>query len=121
MKRMVAWSVLCLMLISGVHAEEEGHYFTDAQGRAIEAIITACEYSKNRVTLERTEDRRRVTVPINAFSKDDQAYIKEWYMAHELITEGNLKIICKEKTLDKKKEEKTVDVNDWSTGAIIGS
>ena len=120
MKRIFIWHILWLLLVGAVRAQDQTHFFIDTQGRAIEATITACDYSKNKVTLERAQDQRRVTVPINMFSRDDQAYIKEWYMSNELVSEKNLGINCRQQVLDRRKEEKVTDVTN-SRGNYLGT
>lgn len=95
-----ALAALCLVL----RADEAYREFTDRQGRTAKLLITACDWSRGRVTVE-GEDRRRTTVDIAGFSGSDQAYIREWYMANDMISDRNLEIECDDTQVGKRRVE----------------
>ncbi len=103
MKYCIAYLLLGMLCLVA-HAEDEYRSFTDAQGRSIRLRVTACDLSRDSVTVQK-ENRQRVTVKISGFSAEDQAYIKEWHMANELLSERNLKIVCDDTVVFSRKED----------------
>lgn len=101
MKRSIVIMLLCSLFVG---AEEEYREFTDQAGRIARLMVTGCDLQRNEVTVE-SEDHRRITVSITGFSEADQAYIREWYMAHELISARNLLIECDETLVRTRRED----------------
>lgn len=94
----------------GAWAADETRVFTDTQGRSIILKVVKCDLERNQVTVER-EDGQRMTVGINGFCKSDQEYVKQWFTMHELVSDKNLLITCKDEVVNKRKEESTVTVS----------
>jgi len=90
--------LLCIASALAGWAEGEFHVFTDMQGRAVMLKVVDCDLTHNKVMVER-EDGRRRSVKVSGFSESDQAYIKAWYMANELISEQNLRISIDEEII----------------------
>ncbi|MBN2163255.1 MAG: hypothetical protein JXR25_11700 [Pontiellaceae bacterium] len=102
-----------ILLVAGVcigsyagNNEKSFRVFMDGQGRAIMLRVVKCDLQHDEVTVER-EDERRLTVRISSFSKSDQEYIKEWFLANELIEERNLPISINKKTSAKDASHET--------------
>ena len=96
------FGVLCL----GAQATDEFHMFTDTQGRTIELKLINFDSEHGRISVER-QDGHRLTVSISNFCKADHDYVQQWFMANELLSEGNLKIGCDDKVVSRRKETVT--------------
>lgn len=108
MKRIIIW--VCLMaIVSGARAETKYREFESADGKVIRGCIKAYDPAKKMVTIER-DNRRTTKVPITIFSEADQAYILEWETAKGFLSEQLLKISCKKKRGERRKEKQVEDV-----------
>ena len=105
-KQNILAGVLAGIFCLAAAADDDMRVFTDRQGRAIFLKVIKCDIARDEVTVER-EDGRRLTVNISGFSDSDQAYVKEWFLSNELVSERNLKIACDDETVEKRKEEIT--------------
>ncbi len=117
MKRYIVVLTLSLLCLSAI-AEEDYHEFVDQQSRSIVLKIITCDMSGGTVLVER-RDHRRLTVKINTFSPDDQLYIKQWYMEHEMLSEKNLRINFNKKTVKKWNEKIMTPEQTTARGVII--
>jgi len=121
MRRLIALTLLFGLVLSGLAEEEDYRFFTDTQGRSIRGMITACDLARNRVTIERADNQQRATVPIDGFCEEDQTFIREWFMANELLTEAKLRISCKEITVKEWSETQSEEFRDADTGEYEGT
>jgi len=72
----ITLSILLLSLCSVVSADEF-RSFSDKSGREIKAEIVKVDLRAKTVTLK-PENKATVSVPIDIFSEEDQAYIRQW-------------------------------------------
>ena len=96
------FGVLCL----GSQAMDEFHMFTDTQGRTIELKLIKFDSEHGRISVER-QDGHRLTVSISNFCEADHDYVRQWFIANELLSEDNLKIVCDDKVVSRRKETVT--------------
>ena len=118
MKRLHVWIMIGVLAAFGIRADEDYHFFTDAQGRTISAKITACELAKNKVTLEREDNKQRVTVPIDMFTDDDQRYIKDWIDSNAFLSTRILEVKCAARQVKKWSENESASVT-YSSGNTV--
>jgi len=105
MRRRIS-GLLCSALCFGSWAADEFHMFTDTQGRTIELKLINFDSEHSMMSVER-QDGHRSTVSISNFCKADHDYVQQWFMANELLSEGNLKIGCDDKVVSRRKETVT--------------
>ncbi|MBN2162835.1 MAG: hypothetical protein JXR25_01880 [Pontiellaceae bacterium] len=115
-------SMLALGFCAGLAGAGEFRIFSDQQGRAIEAKIVKFDSVKGKLQVER-KDGQRVWVQPELFSKDDQAYIKEWISADQVLSEKNLQVSFKKVKIDsysdKKEEGSSNTLQKISKGEVL--
>jgi len=121
MRRFIAAILFCGLALAGRAAEDDYRFFTDTQGRSVQGMVTACDLARNRVTIERADNNQRVTVSIDGFCEEDQAFIREWYLANELLSDAKLRITCKEITVKEWTETETEEFSEAVTGEYAGA
>ena len=76
--------------------------FLSKDGKAIRGRVLRYDARKSKVTIER-DNRKVFTVPIFAFSDDDQEYILRWELNKVFLDDGDFKIDAKRKKFDEEK------------------
>ena len=115
-------TLLALGFCTGLASADEFRIFSDPQGRAIEAKIVKFDSVKGKIQVER-KDGQRVWVQPEQFSKDDQAYIKEWISADQVLSETNLRVTFKKVKIesynDKKDSGGSTAQYNFSKGEVV--
>lgn len=112
MKR-VLLGVACLIIAMSMFAEgsvaDDGcHTFTSSDGRTIQAKIIEFDSSRNKVRIKR-DNGKLVWVPIDAFSENDQTYVREWHISTILFSNSNLAVAIDKKTGNSDSYHKVLD------------
>ncbi|MDF7825357.1 hypothetical protein P4B35_15130 [Pontiellaceae bacterium B12227] len=97
MKALITILTTCII---SANAMEQLHEFTASDGRTLKAKVISYDGLTGKTEVER-EDGKTVRVGIEAFSKDDQAYIKRWEPCSLFRSPTQFSIIPR-RTLDQK-------------------
>ena len=98
------WIVGFCLLALAAHSEEEFRIFTVTDGRPIEARIVSYDASRQRVVVQRNNNRR-IPVKLSVFSEEDREYVLDWYAAHQFGKASKFKLSLKQELVRKWKEE----------------
>jgi hypothetical protein len=109
-------SILLWVSITGLlFLTEAAEYrkFVDADGKSMKARLLGFSESTETVEVELIEKNREPTkqMSLAAFSKTDQAYIRDWYQAHSLLNSGKLRVSLKKESTSKELVPR--EFNSW--------
>ncbi|MDF7826081.1 hypothetical protein P4B35_18770 [Pontiellaceae bacterium B12227] len=89
--------------------------FTSADGRTLKAKILSYDERKEKVEIQR-EDNRKLTVSPASFSEKDQTHIRKWYAAQVFMSPNLFQLEVKRKETGSTKKEHEVDVGEDGGG-----
>ena len=107
--------ILFLFSVLPVFSAESLRTFTAADGRTLKARVISYDERKDRVEVQR-EDNRKLMVSPASFSEKDQTYIRKWYAAQIFMSSNQFKLEVKRNETGSIKKEHEVDVGEESGG-----
>ncbi len=99
------WSIAMVTFGGGMVQYRD---FLSHDGKAIRGRVLRYDARSRKVTIER-DNRKVFTVPIYAFSDEDQTYILEWEFNKVFLSDSSFRIEAKRKKMDTKKEGSDYD------------
>jgi hypothetical protein len=92
------WIVLIVLLALGANfvAADEYRDFLSADGKAMRGKVLRYDAKKQTVTIQR-DNKKTATVPLRAFSENDQAYVLQWEFNKVFRSESSFEIEAKRK------------------------
>ena len=79
-----------MLLAHTVFPEDQGHIFTDVQGRNVEGLFVAYNTANNTVTIQRS-DGKMFEVPRDILSEEDRQFIHDQMIMNPLNITAELK------------------------------
>lgn len=98
--------LMVLLLVGFAATGTEYRNFKSADGKTIRGKVVKYDGKRGAVTIER-DTKKRATVPIVVFSREDQEYIKEWQTLEAFRSESVLRVECSDKKIEQWKEDES--------------
>ncbi len=117
MKRLVLCVVL-LSMVSGLWAATQYRDFTSAEGQTMRGRIRAYDARKEIVTIE-LENKRTKKLPITLFCEADQAYILEYGILKNFLSERFFKVSVEDDTQNSASDDSIHEIKTTATNYEI--